>query len=326
MGSSLFLVYSSQHLPPECNLAKQVEQEKRLLLPERIILVRHGQSEANLDPGIYTVKGDNRIELTDEGSQQALEAGLKIKALIGDEPVHMFISPFQRAYQTARNIRKNLNIQWTTVDPSIREQEMGNLQKNFEAQREEQKQIGRFWYRFDSGESGADVYGRVSLFWNVIKTLNLNADHPHISNVLVVTHGLTMRLLLMRLFHWSPDTFETVWNPNNCEIWVLKKNLELRSDLPYELDLREGEGLKSSLDVRVTFTKDALERMLKEGTQVEVEEGGALLKLDDYLSLPPPRTVQKELAKHILAQQHSLRAEDIEDIDFFANKKFSKFL
>jgi len=305
-GSGVLLLCSGL---PDCNLARQVEQEKRLLLPERIILVRHGESEANLDPGIYTVKGDNRIELTDRGSEQAIEAGLKLKALIGDEPVHMFISPFQRAYQTARNIRKNLNIQWTTVDPLIREQEMGNLQRNFEAQREIQKAIGRFWYRFDSGESGADVYGRVSLFWNVIKTLNLNPDHPHVSNVLVVTHGLTMRLLLMRLFHWSPDTFETVWNPNNCEIWVLKKNLDLRSDLPYELDLEEGAGLRATLDVRVTFKNR--------------EE--ALLKLEDYLSLPPPRTVQKELAKQVLAKQHNLKVEDIEDIDFFANKKFSKY-
>ena len=30
--------------------------------------------------------------------------------------------------------------------------------------------------------------------------------------VVVVTHGLTMRLILMQLFHWSPNTFHTVWS------------------------------------------------------------------------------------------------------------------
>ena len=31
------------------------------------------------------------------------------------------------------------------------------------------------------------------------------------SSIIVVTHGLTMRLILMQLFHWSPNTFHTVW-------------------------------------------------------------------------------------------------------------------
>lgn len=308
LGGSLLLIQLNNRV--ECNLAKRVEIEKRKLLPERIILVRHGQSEANVDAGIYTIKGDNKIELTELGSRQACEAGRRLQELVGDEPVHMFISPFQRAYQTARNIRAHLNVLWTTVDPTIREQEMGNLQKNFDVQREEQKAIGRFWYRFEGGESGADVYGRVALFWNVIKNLNLNPGRAHIPNVLVVTHGLTMRLLLMRLFHWSPDTFETVWNPNNCEIWVLKKNLALKTELPYELDLEEGEGVQSSLEVRAIF---------KNGEH-------KVLKLDDYLLLPPPRTTQKELAIEQLAKQHDLCPDDIEDIDFFTNKKFSKFL
>ena len=45
---------------------------------------------------------------------------------------------------------------------------------------------------------------------------NLGSD-----TVLVVTHGLTMRLLLMRYFSWSVDTFDAVYNPGNCDMWVL---------------------------------------------------------------------------------------------------------
>jgi hypothetical protein len=30
--------------------------------------------------------------------------------------------------------------------------------------------------------------------------------------VVVVTHGLAMRLILMQLFHWSPNTIHTVWS------------------------------------------------------------------------------------------------------------------
>lgn len=37
-------------------------------------------------------------------------------------------------------------------------------------------------------------------------------EHDGCDVVVVVTHGLTMRLILMQLFGWSPNTFHTVWN------------------------------------------------------------------------------------------------------------------
>merc|ERR1712019_20266 len=99
----------------------------------------------------------------------------------------------------------------TEISPVLREQEFGNLQpEDFKKYREEQTSVGRFWYRFPTGESGADVYARVNLFWEELLQLNVNSRRKPIDNVVIVTHGLTMRLLLMRMFHWSPDTFETV--------------------------------------------------------------------------------------------------------------------
>lgn len=42
----------------------------------------------------------------------------------------------------------------------------------------------------------------------------------------LVTHGLTIRLLLMAIFHWSVWTFETVYNIGNCHHITLKKNMD----------------------------------------------------------------------------------------------------
>ena len=39
-----------------------------------------------------------------------------------------------------------------------------------------------------------------------------------------MTHGMTMRLLLMRYFDWSHNTFETVFNPSNCDMFFAKKS------------------------------------------------------------------------------------------------------
>ena len=42
--------------------------------------------------------------------------------------------------------------------------------------------------------------------------------------MLLVSHGLTMRLFCMRWFHWSVKFFETLRNPDNAETRVLLRN------------------------------------------------------------------------------------------------------
>ena len=40
--------------------------------------------------------------------------------------------------------------------------------------------------------------------------------------MLIVSHGLTMRLLCRRLFAWSIDLFESLSNPEHCEFRTLE--------------------------------------------------------------------------------------------------------
>ncbi|GAA3041762.1 hypothetical protein GCM10020000_20720 [Streptomyces olivoverticillatus] len=55
-------------------------------------------------------------------------------------------------------------------------------------------------------------------------------DHP--PNVLIVTHGLTMRLFCMRWLHWTVAEFECLSNPGNAE----SRMLLLGPDGRYHLD------------------------------------------------------------------------------------------
>ena len=57
------------HAKREADLKTQWED-----MPERIILMRHGQSEANVDHSILATKPDNLIELTSRGRAQAMAA------------------------------------------------------------------------------------------------------------------------------------------------------------------------------------------------------------------------------------------------------------
>ena len=63
-------------------------------LPKRIILVRHGESEGNVDETMYQRKSDHRLELTQRGCEQAREAGERLKDLIGDEVGYFYFLLF----------------------------------------------------------------------------------------------------------------------------------------------------------------------------------------------------------------------------------------
>lgn len=52
-------------------------------------------------------------------------------------------------------------------------------------------------------------------------------------NLIVVSHGLTILLFLMKWFNWTVDQFEDLTNPTNCEYRVL----ELGPDGEYSLAL-----------------------------------------------------------------------------------------
>jgi broad specificity phosphatase PhoE len=42
-------------------------------------------------------------------------------------------------------------------------------------------------------------------------------------NILIVTHGLTLRLFLMRYFQLTVEEFETTWNPPNGQVIVMER-------------------------------------------------------------------------------------------------------
>lgn len=289
----------------QMNVGTECDEANRQGLPERIILVRHGESEANADHTLYRTKPDNLIVLSEKGCQEAAVAGERIRKILSPkDQIHMIVSPFKRTMQTAGIIRGAIESQLvrTYIEPLIREQEFGNMQGDeFEKFRWEQSTVGRFYYRFPTGESGADVYGRAKQWWDgTLLRLNQRPGYPHCDAAVVVTHGLTMRLLLMQLYGWSPNTFNTVWNARNCEMYVLKKDLSRPGFSPYLLDKTEGDVPRSSLLVVLH---------LKDGGQRKME-------LNDYLSIPPPRTSRSDIVIEKLREQSGLDPATVEWVDF----------
>jgi len=50
--------------------------------PNIIIVVPHGESEANINKKLYEDKPDHLMGLTESGNEQCVEAGIKLKSLL----------------------------------------------------------------------------------------------------------------------------------------------------------------------------------------------------------------------------------------------------
>ncbi|GAA2200536.1 histidine phosphatase family protein [Sinomonas flava] len=189
--------------------------------PRQIIMVRHGHSAANLDTSIYERVPDYRIPLTEQGVDEARRAGQQIRRQLDGERVRVYVSPYLRAYQTLEALGIEDLTDSVVEEPRLREQDWANYQVPEEI--EEQKRLrdtyGHFFYRFRDGESGSDVYDRVTGFMETLYRHWARPAYP--PNALLVTHGLTMRLFCMRWFRWTVEYFESLNNPENAGVHTL---------------------------------------------------------------------------------------------------------
>jgi len=89
--------------------------------PKRIILLRHGETTANLDAKIYSTTPDNKITLTPTGEIQAKSLGKTLHKLIQSESILFYISTFTRCSKTFENLVKAFKFNKTKViyDPRI---------------------------------------------------------------------------------------------------------------------------------------------------------------------------------------------------------------
>lgn len=167
----------------------------------------------------------------------------------------MFASPFARTRQTLRGVLSRVprsQVVKVREDPRLREQEFGNLQTREmqEAIWQGWRDVGKFFYRPAEGESAADCHDRISSFFDTL--FRVFDSGPQVgrgtgawssgeqqqtdsscqqdtgvdiedSSVVIVTHGLTLRVILMRWFHWSKELFEMTTNPKNCAVIVMER-------------------------------------------------------------------------------------------------------
>ncbi len=186
--------------------------------PERLWLVRHGQSQGNVardaahEAGALEIGIDMRdvdVPLSELGHRQADAAGRWFAALPENQrPELILSSPYVRARQTAEAICKagalSGGASRTIIDERLREREFGvfdrlttaGIKHKYPEEAAHRAMLGKFYHRAPGGESWADVILRLR---SAMNTINL---HYCNRRVLVVCHQvvvLCMRYILEEL-------------------------------------------------------------------------------------------------------------------------------
>ncbi|MCC6475153.1 MAG: histidine phosphatase family protein [Burkholderiales bacterium] len=193
-----------------------------------IKLVRHGESESNTKQTDPLDVGDHRIRLTPRGRRQAHSAGRRIGKRFIDEAL-VYCSPYTRTRETLTGILEGASVEGDMSvriyeDPRLREVDLGY--QELDAQIPMRLTHGWFYYRYDGGESPADCYDRISTF---LESMMRQVERKGTRRVLIVSHGLMLRAFVMRFMHLTVEQFESLENPNNCDVITLSPKSRLRN-------------------------------------------------------------------------------------------------
>lgn len=222
---------------------------------KRIYLVRHGYSEGNEDRNVHRKIADHSIKLTPEGIHQATEAGIFLDQYMAQKDYEDIItwgkswtgyvrkhriwtSPYTRTRMTTDALVQGLNparIIDVREHVFLVEQQFGLFDgldndecatlfpEENDHYLKQKNHGGRFWAQQPLGESRFMVAQRVH---SAFGTFHRDCDKHGIENIIVVSHGTTLRCFAMMWLHLPYEWIEKESNPKNCSIRLIEDNTD----------------------------------------------------------------------------------------------------
>jgi broad specificity phosphatase PhoE len=219
-SGSRFAPVKLRHFLPEGGtlLDLDVRVKPNQIWPDRLYLIRHGESAGNVARDAALKAGEAMIDidirdidvpLSELGQRQAIAVGRWLGALPPEErPTIVLTSPYLRARHTAGLIVKTVGMAADAysliVDERLREKEFGildrltsvGIREQHPEQAEFRRILGKFYHRPPGGESWCDVILRLRSATEMI-----SREYSG-ERVLVVSHAvvvLCMRYILEHL-------------------------------------------------------------------------------------------------------------------------------
>jgi broad specificity phosphatase PhoE len=210
--------------------------------PSKIILLRHGLSLGNVDPQAYVDYSDDKIPLIDVGVTQAKEAGTILDStLSNDVSLDVYCSPYLRTVQTLEGATSTINrtVNFVKHDSRLREQHWGD----FDTIDEQNVALTGYsrdpmFYRYpNNGESGLEAQDRLASFVDSIKANIYRDDKTDPYDILVVSHGMSIRLMVGHIMGWTASEIASKRYPRNCEPLILEQTKPNSVDYEIKVDL-----------------------------------------------------------------------------------------
>ena len=206
----------------------------------KIFLIRHGESMQNTKENYNVGLPDHKVYLTEKGKEEAMNAAYFLKKYIADNNIDlsnsvMWVSPYTRTRETANIINGILNIKKVKEDVTLIEQQYGlfsdkELEKikalypdQFAYYDNYYQNEGKFYAKFPQGESPLEVALRTKQFINTIYR-----DKEDV--LFVVSHGTTIKTLVMNFFHYTPEWYSSELTPGNCSIRLIESNDKVNTE------------------------------------------------------------------------------------------------
>lgn len=199
----------------------------------KIFLIRHGESIQNTKENYELGLPDHKVYLSEKGKSQAEETGLFLKKYVEENNIDiskavLWVSPYTRTRETASIINKHLGIKNIKEDITLIEQRYGLFSDKeikmlkeiypdeFSHYDKYYQNDGKFYAILPQGESPYDVALRTKQFIDTIFR-----DEEEI--LFVVSHGTTIRTIILNWFHYPPEWFNSEKLMDNCSVRLITK-------------------------------------------------------------------------------------------------------
>lgn len=187
----------------------------------KYILIRHGESTANVDRAVREHINEHDIPLTEIGEIQAKEAALELKNHhLKGSTYCMLTSPYTRARATAKIIAETLAHK-NPIVPEVRLRELDYGDAHIMRTKEERQKIkqdiakcgGLFYYQYPNGESYTTLLTRLSTLHNELLGGWRETGCPE-HTIIMVAHAHVLAAWDVLLTGKEPNTVD--YRMKNC--------------------------------------------------------------------------------------------------------------
>jgi len=187
---------------------------------KQVFLVRHAQSEEDIDPVVHGRVPDQRISITSTGKKQVLRlVEILTPKISTHKRIKIITSPSNRAGQTMSLFCSHFPLTYFNVffESCIRNLNWGNVDEiTIKEIEQERYRAGVLYFRFPGGDYTPDFVRDIEYFVKKLRGEGKEDKHPEC--VIIFTHGFALRVVAKIFLEISDEDFRSLANPPNCYV------------------------------------------------------------------------------------------------------------